>query len=165
MVEEQKPQGLRRIYRLKRELLALRRVIWPLREVINGLLRDGSPFFSKKIQTHLQDCYDHCIQLIDSLEMCRELAVSLMEVYLTIVANRQNEVMKTLTIMATIFIPLTFIAGIYGMNFKYMPELSVRYAYPLLLGFMAVAAAGMTALFYRKGWIGGGPAEDDEPDT
>ncbi len=161
MLDSRKPRGLRRIYKLKRELLSLRRAVWPLREVTNTLLRDGTPFLSKKIQTHLQDCYDHCIQLIETIEVYRELSVSLMEVYLSMVANRQNEIMKTLTITATIFIPLTFVAGIYGMNFEYMPELSIAYAYPLLLAIMLVATMGMVGLFYRKGWIGDGINDED----
>jgi len=146
--------AIQQIHHVKRELLAIRRAIWPLREVINSLLREGTTFITDKVQVHLRDCYDHCVQLIDVVETYRELGGGLMDVYLSSVANRQNDVMKTLTVIASIFIPLTFIAGLYGMNFEYMPELHVRWAYPVVLAIMMFAAFMMVVFFHRKGWIG-----------
>jgi magnesium transporter len=115
----------------------------------------------------LRDCYDHCVQIIDVLESYRDIAGGLMEVYLSSVANRQNDVMKVLTIMATIFIPLTFMAGLYGMNFENMPELHWPWAYPVLLAAMVLTAMGMVVVFRRKGWIGSSQSEphEDEPAT
>lgn len=141
------------IHNIKRELLAIRRAIWPFREVVNTLLREDIPFVSDKVRVHFRDCYDHCVQLIDVVETYRELAGGLMDVYLSSVANRQNEVMKTLTITASIFIPLTFMAGIYGMNFENMPELHTNWGYPILLITMAAVALVMVVYFLRKGWI------------
>ena len=142
-----------------------RRAIWPLREMLNTLLRDETPFITEKVQVHLRDCYDHCVQLIDVVETYRELASGLIDLHLSNVANRQNDVMKTLTIMASIFIPLTFMAGIYGMNFDSMPELHLAWAYPLLLILMVIVAIVMIVYFYRKGWIGPGQLTGRERDT
>ena len=147
---------LRKIHHAKRELLALRRTIWPQRETLNSLIRDTNPFIDEMTRMHLRDCYDHCVQLMDVIETYRELAAGLMDVYLSCVGNRQNEIMKVLTIMATIFIPLTFMAGVYGMNFQYMPELHVVWGYPFLLIAMALVAGGMLLYFRRKGWLGRG---------
>jgi magnesium transporter len=106
------------------------------------------------VRVYLRDCYDHCVQIMDVVETYRELAGGLMDVYLSSVGNRQNEVMKVLTIMASIFIPLTFLAGIYGMNFENMPELRARWGYPVLLSVMVIMGAIMVVYFRRKGWIG-----------
>ena len=146
---------VQQVHHIKRELLAVRRAVWPMREVMNSLVRDDIPFISDNLTSHLRDCYDHCVQVIDVVETHRELAGSLIDLYLSSVANRQNEVMKTLTIIATIFIPLTFLAGIYGMNFEHMPELHTRWGYPILLAIMAVLAVVMVAGFWRRGWLGG----------
>ncbi len=151
------PAILHRIQQVKRDLLALRRAIWPQREAINTLIRDENPLITDAVRVYLRDCYDHCVQIMDAVETYRELAGGLMDVYLSSVGNRQNEVMKVLTIMASIFIPLTFLAGIYGMNFETMPELHYPWAYPLLLAVMAVLAAGMIWYFRHKGWLGGRP--------
>lgn len=130
------PQTLAQIHRIKRDLLTLRRTIWPQRELLATLTRDGCPLISGEVQIYLRDCYDHAVQVLDMVETYRELAASLMDVYLSAVSNRMNEVMKTLTVISTIFIPLTFIAGIYGMNFNpqaspwNMPELSWYWGYP-----------------------------------
>lgn len=147
------PSLAARVHRLKRELLALRRGLWPMREMLGILLRDEVGPFDARLRVQLRDCQDHCTQLIDVLETYRELAGGLMDMYLSSVANRQNEVMKTLTIMASLFIPLTFLAGIYGMNFQHMPELHSRWGYPVTLGLMAVIALGMLTYFYRRGWL------------
>jgi magnesium transporter len=144
---------LQRIHHVKRELLAIRRAIWPQREVVNALIRDENPFITDNVRVYLRDCYDHCVQIIDVVETYRELAGGLMDVYLSSVGNRQNEVMKVLTIMASIFIPLTFMAGVYGMNFQNMPELQTRWGYPLLLAAMVVVVVAMILFFRRKGWI------------
>jgi magnesium transporter len=152
---------LQQIHEVKRELLGVRRILWPQREAINTLIRDESPFFNDMVRVYLRDCYDHCVQLMDVVETYRELAGGLMDVYLSSIGNRQNEVMKVLTIMASIFIPLTFMAGIYGMNFENMPELHVVWGYPMLLAAMLVVAIGMVLYFRRKGWLGrhGGNAD------
>lgn len=156
MLTRPQPLAVQRVHAIKRELLAIRRAIWPMREVVNTLLRDENPFITKKVDVQLRDCYDHCVQIIDTIETYRELSGSLMEFYLSSVANRQNEVMKTLTMMATIFIPLSFIAGVYGMNFEHMPELHYPWAYPILLAVMATLAIVMLIGFYRKGWLSSG---------
>lgn len=148
------PAVLARVHRTRRELLGLRRAVWPQREAVNGLVRDDSPLVSSTVRQYLRDCYDHAVQLADVIETYRELAAGLMDIYLSSVSQRTNEVMKVLTIMSTIFIPLTFLAGIYGMNFEYMPELHWRWAYPALMGLMAAIAILMLAGFWRRGWIG-----------
>ena len=155
IVASPRPAVLSEIHQAKRDLLALRRAIWPQREAINALIRDEDPLISDTVRVYLRDCYDHCVQLMDAIDTYRELAGGLMDVYLSSVGNRQNEVMKVLTIMASIFIPLTFMAGIYGMNFEHMPELHTRWGYPVLIAAMVVVAAGMIIYFYRKGWLGG----------
>ncbi len=151
------PAILQEIHQAKRDLLAIRRAIWPQREAINALIRDENPLISDIVRVYLRDCYDHCVQIMDGVETYRELTGSLMDVYLSSVGNRQNEVMKVLTIMASIFIPLTFMAGLYGMNFENMPELHTPWAYPFLLATMVVVAIGMLLFFRRKGWLGGPP--------
>ena len=152
---------LQEVHHAKRELLAIRRAVWPQRESVNGLIRDESEFVSDAIRTYLRDVYDHCVQIIDVVETYRELAGGLMDVYLSSIANRQNEVMKVLTILASIFIPLTFMAGIYGMNFDNMPELHTKWAYPMLLALMVVVAVGMVIFFRRKGWLGSPPSKPE----
>jgi len=154
IVETPSPSALKEVHATKRDLLALRRGIWPQREAINTLLRDESPFVTDEVKIYLRDCYDHCVQIMDAVETYRELVGGLMDVYLSSVGNRQNEVMKVLTIMASIFIPLTFLAGVYGMNFQNMPELSSRWGYPILLTIMFVTATMMFVFFRRRGWIG-----------
>lgn len=152
-------QTLERIHAIKRELLMLRRAIWPQRDAINALIRDGSDLISADVQIYLRDCYDHAIQVLDMVETYRELASSLMDVYLSSVGNKMNEIMKLLTVISSIFIPLTFIAGLYGMNFNSdkspwnMPELSWYWGYPACLGAMALTAGGLVYFFWRKGWF------------
>ncbi|MBN1341030.1 MAG: magnesium/cobalt transporter CorA [Phycisphaerae bacterium] len=154
IVEQPRRSILRRIHQMKRELLSVRRAIWPQREAINSLIRDENPLISDAVRVYLRDCYDHCIQIIDVVETYRELASGLMDVYLSSLGNRTNDVMKVLTIMASIFIPLTFMAGVYGMNFEHMPELRTRYGYPVLMAAMIAVAVGMVMFFRRKGWLG-----------
>ncbi|MFC2968590.1 magnesium/cobalt transporter CorA [Acidimangrovimonas pyrenivorans] len=148
------------IHRLRRELLALRHTLWPQREAVGALLRHDVPFVTDAVRTYLRDCADHSFQLMDMLEVYREVAQGLVDLHLSSLSNRMNEVMKVLTVIATIFIPMTFIAGLYGMNFDRaspfnMPELGWRYGYFFALGLMGLSAAAMLALFYRHGWIGG----------
>jgi len=152
-------QTLEKIHKLKRELLLMRRAIWPQRDAINSLIRDSSDLISSDVRVYLRDCYDHAVQVLDMVETYRELTSSLMDVYLSSVSNRMNEVMKLLTVISTIFIPLTFVAGVYGMNFNTersvwnMPELNWYFGYPLCLGVMVAIAASLIYYFYRKGWF------------
>lgn len=147
------PQTLEKIYQVRRELLALRRSIWPQRTAINKLIRDGSSLISPDVQIYLRDCYDHAIQVLDMVETYRELASSLMDVYLSSVGNKMNEIMKVLTIISTIFIPLTFIAGVYGMNFKYMPELNWTWGYFVCWLVMILISILLFYFFWRRGWF------------
>jgi magnesium transporter len=144
---------LQKLHSLKREMIFLRRAIWPLREVINGLLRGESPLFAASTLVYLRDVYDHTIQVIDTVETFREMLSGMMDIYLSSISNRMNEIMKVLTVIATIFMPLTFIAGVYGMNFKYMPELDWRWGYPASLLFMLVIGVAMGMYFHRKKWV------------
>ncbi len=152
-------QTLQRIHDLKRELLTLRRAIWPQRDAINTLIRDGSNLISPDVRLYLRDCYDHAIQVLDMVETYREIASSLMDVYLSSVSNRMNEIMKFLTVMSSIFIPLTFVAGVYGMNFNpdkspfNMPELNAYWGYPVCMASMFGIAIALVLFFRRKGWF------------
>jgi len=146
--------SLEKIHRAKRDLLTLRRAIWPLRDAINGLTREEHELVAHPTRVYLRDCYDHAVQGLDMVETYRELAAGLMDIYISTLSQRLNEVMKVLTIIATIFIPLTFVAGVYGMNFRHMPELEWRYGYPLVMLLMGAMAAGMVVYFARKGWLG-----------
>ncbi|MCC0175411.1 magnesium/cobalt transporter CorA [Waterburya agarophytonicola K14] len=147
------------VYQVKRELLALRRAIWPQRNALNTLIRDGSSFIDPDILIFLRDCYDHTVQIIDIIETYRELAASLTDIYLSAISNKMNEVMKLLTVISSIFIPLTFIAGIYGMNFNSsisplnMPELDWYWGYPMCWGLMLATAASLIYFFWRRGWF------------
>ena len=147
-------RGLRRIHRMRRDLLALRRAVWPQREAVNALIREETPLVSDMVRQYLRDCLDHAVQIADVIETYRELTASLMDLYLSTVGQRTNEVMKVLTVMASIFIPLTFLAGVYGMNFEYLPELRLHWAYPVLLGVMLLIGLGMLFYFRRRGWVG-----------
>jgi magnesium transporter len=154
------PGILHRLNQIKTELVLIRRGIWPQQETIGRLLRDSSKYFSETVRPYLRDTHDHCSQLVDVVDSHRELVNGLMNTYLSVMSNRTNEVMKVLTIMASIFIPLTFIAGVYGMNFQDMPELSKRWAYPLVLGVMAATAITMLVFFRRRGWLGGASEQE-----
>ncbi len=144
---------LKNIHQLKQEMLYLRRSIWPLREMVNALERSELSVISPDTKPYLRDVYDHTIQVIDIVETYRDMLSGMTDLYLSVVSNRMNEVMKVLTIIATIFIPLTFIAGVYGMNFEYMPELSVKWAYPAVLGVMGTIIVGMLVYFHRRNWL------------
>ncbi|MBE9117846.1 magnesium/cobalt transporter CorA [Lusitaniella coriacea LEGE 07157] len=144
---------LEQIYDVRRELLALRRSIWPLRNVINTLIRDNNALINNDVQLYFRDCYDHVIQLLDIVETYRELASGLMDVYLSSISNKMNEIVNFLTVISTIFIPLTFIAGVYGMNFKNMPELDWQWGYFACWGVMIVIALSLLLLFWKRGWF------------
>ncbi|MBV9386953.1 MAG: magnesium/cobalt transporter CorA [Chroococcidiopsidaceae cyanobacterium CP_BM_ER_R8_30] len=152
-------QTLKKIYQVKRELLALRRAIWPQRDAINILIRDSNTLVSDEVRVYLRDSYDHAIQVLDMVETYRELAAGLMDVYLSAVSNKMNEVMKLLTVISTIFIPLTFVVGVYGMNFDpdrsplNMPELTWYWGYPLCWAVMIAIASGLVFFFWRRGWF------------
>lgn len=152
-------ETLQEIYQIRRELLQLRRSIWPHRDVINSLIRDGYELISEEMKPYLRDCYDHSVQVMDMVENYREITNGLMDVYLSAVGNRTNEVMKFLTVMSSVFIPLTFIVGVYGMNFNTekspynMPELNWELGYPLCWAVMIVIATGLFLFFWRKGWF------------
>jgi magnesium transporter len=153
LVTDPGKETMARIHHFKREMILLRRSIWPLREVVSGLQREESPLVTEGVGLYLRDVYDHTIQVIDTVETFRDIISGMLDLYLSSVSNRMNEVMKVLTIIATIFIPLTFFAGIYGMNFEYMPELHWKYSYPLLWLLMVGSAAGMLVFFRRKKWL------------
>lgn len=148
------------IHDVKRELLYVRRAIWPQREALNTLVRDDIAHINAETRLYLRDCYDHTVRIIDLVETYREVCSDLMDLYLSSISNRMNEIMKVLTIISTLFIPLTFIVGIYGMNFDpaisplNMPETKWYFGYPLCLAVMGVIAVGQFIFFRRKGWIG-----------
>lgn len=148
------PNVLKEIHNLKTEMLFIRKAIWPLREIINVLARGDSPLFSHGTLIYLRDVYDHVIQVIDTVEMYRDMVTGMFDIYISSVSYKLNEVMKVLTIIATIFIPLTFIVGLYGMNFKYMPELEWEWGYPAVLLLMGFITIFMISYFRRKKWIG-----------
>jgi magnesium transporter len=159
IINEPKTEHLQRIHSLRRDMIFFRKSVWSLRDGINSLIRDDSPLISGDVKIFLRDVYDHVVQVIDSIETSREMVIGLFDMYMSGLSNRMNEVMKVLTIIATIFIPLTFIAGIYGMNFDpevspfNMPELSWYYGYPLSLFLMILILIGMLFYFRRKGWL------------
>ena len=153
LVENATPETLRQIHHFKREMLMLRKSIWPQREVLSLLSRDESPLISNETRLYLRDVYDHTIHVIDTVDTIRELLVGMLDLYLSSMNNRMNEVMKVLTIFATIFMPLTFIAGVYGMNFEVMPELQWVYGYPAVLGVMLLIGSGLVIFFKRRKWL------------
>jgi magnesium transporter len=147
------PEILQAIYDLKRELIYFRKQVWPVREVLNAWQKTESALVQEANKIFLRDVYDHTIQVIDTIESFRDIISGVMDLYMSTVSNKMNEVMKVLTIIATIFIPLTFVAGIYGMNFKFMPELEWRWSYPLLWAFLFLIFSGMVVYFKRKKWL------------
>ena len=141
------------LHRHKRDLLSLRRAVWPLREVLSSVSKEESPLLRRETKVFWRDLYDHCIQVIDIVETARDTLASMHDTYLSSISNRMNEVMKVLTIFSTIFMPITFIAGVYGMNFQYMPELAWKPAYFITLAVMALIAIGMALYFRHRRWI------------
>jgi len=144
---------VQQIHSLKRQMISLRKSIWPLRELIGGIQKSESSLIKETTDFYLRDVYDHTIQIIDTIESFRDMVSGLLDIYLSSLSNKMNAVMKVLTIIATLFIPLTFVAGIYGMNFEYMPELKVRWAYGAVWLVMITIAVIMLFYFRRKKWI------------
>jgi magnesium transporter len=155
------PHMVLEIHELKRDLLAIRRIVWAQREMINSLLRSDSTLITARTATHLRDCYDHSVELLDIVESYREISSGFIEIFLSMLGIKTNEVMKVLTIIATIFIPLSFIASLYGMNFDTasspwnMPELKWSFGYPFALGLMGIVALALMLYFRARGWLGG----------
>ena len=153
LVNQPSDDTLQKIYKYKNEMIFLRKSVWPLREVINGLEKSDTKFINSSVKLYLRDVYDHTIQVIETVETIRDMLGGMLDIYLSSISNKMNEVMKVLTIIATIFIPLTFIAGIYGMNFEYIPELTWQNGYFVVLIVMAVIAAYMVYYFKKKKWL------------
>lgn len=153
LLKSQNNQSLHELYHLKRELLLVRRAAWPAREVLARLQRDDLPLIQAEHKVYYRDVYDHTIQVIDTVETYRDLVAGMVDLYQSMQSNRMNAIMKVLTIISTIFIPLTFIAGVYGMNFEYMPELDTEYGYFFSLAAMAAIAITMVFWFRRKKWL------------
>ncbi len=153
LISDPTPELLKSVHNLKRELIYLRKSVWPLREVLSQVLRGETSLVSENTSVYLRDVYDHTIQVIDTVETFRDMVSGMVDMYMSSVSNRMNEVMKVLTIIATIFIPLTFIAGIYGMNFEHMPELKWGWAYPTALAVMVLVAVVMLVFFRKKKWL------------
>lgn len=144
---------LQQVHHIKRELLLLRRAVWPMREVVSAFSREETEVLSDTTRTYLRDVYDHTVQIIDMVETYREFAHGLTETYMTSLSNRMNEIMKVLTIITTIFVPLTFLAGVYGMNFHHFPELELPYSYPIFWGVCLSVAIAMIVWFKRRNWL------------
>jgi magnesium transporter len=153
LINEPTPETLQAIHRSKRDLIFMRKSVWPLREVVRGLQRGESKLIKKGTEKYLRDVYDHTIQVIDTIETFRDMLSGMLDIYLSSVSNKMNEVMKVLTIIATIFIPITFVAGIYGMNFEYMPELGWKYGYFTVWLVIITVMALMIVYFKRKKWL------------
>jgi magnesium transporter len=153
VISQPGPATVESIQNLKRELLYLRKSVWPLREAILGLEKGGSPLIADKTAIYLRDVYDHSIQIIDTVETFRDMVSGMVDIYLSGASNRMNQIMKVLTIIATLFIPLTFIVGVYGMNFRYMPELQWHYGYFIVWAIMISIDVLMLFYFRRKNWL------------
>ncbi len=153
LVTNSTPETPQAIHHLKREMIFLRKSVWPLREVVNHLERGESTLIHGSTGVYLRDVYDHTIQVIDTIETSRDILSGMLDIYLSSVSNRMNQIIKVLTIIATIFMPLTLIAGIYGMNFEYMPELGWRWGYPVVLLVMVVVGISMFVYSRRKKWL------------
>jgi magnesium transporter len=153
VLTEPDAQTLKSIYSLRRDLLVVRRAVWPVREVAGGLERDETALISPATKTYFRDVYDHTIQAIDTIETLRDIVTAMLDIYLSNLSNRMTAVMKVLTIITTIFMPLTFIAGVYGMNFRHMPELEWPWGYPAVLSGMAIIGLLMVWFFRRRHWL------------
>jgi len=153
LVSEPTSDTIQDIHRMKREMIFLRRSVWPLREVVSGLRRGESPLINKETAVYLGDAYDHIIQVIDTVESYRDMVAGMLDIYLSSLTYKMNQIMKVLTIIATIFIPLTFLTGVYGMNFHFMPELGWRWSYPIFWAVSAGIVIWMLFYFKRKKWL------------
>ena len=153
VVDDPKPETLNEIHALKRQLLFVRRAVWPLRDVMTNLSRSDCSFLQHPTRLFFRDVYDHVVQIVDTIEILRDMVSASLDIYLSSVSYRLNTIMRVLTVITTIFMPLSFIASIYGMNFEYMPELRSPWGYPLVLGVMAAVGVGMLVLFRNKRWL------------
>ncbi len=153
VLENPRVQVLNEIQRQKRQVILLRRAVWPLRDVVARLERAEGDLFGPDMRVYVKDLHDHSVQVMETVETFRDVMGGVLDIYLSQVSNRMNQVMKVLTVIATIFIPLTFLVGVYGMNFEFMPELAWRWGYPALWGFMVTLAVVMLVLFKRKNWL------------
>ncbi len=153
IIKNPNPQSLNELYSLKRELTLMRRVIFPLREMLTNLIREEAPLITSNTSLYLRDVLDHVMQVVETIDSFRELSASLMDLYLSQASNKMNNVMKVLTVISVIFMPLTFVAGIYGMNFDYMPELHWHYGYYVVWGIMILLVITMLLWFKRKKWL------------
>jgi len=153
LMTEPSKKTLHAIHQMKREMIYLRKSVWPLREVVSALNREDSPLIKDSTKIYLRDVYDHTIQVIDAIETFRDMLSGILDIYLSSLSNKMNEIMKFLTIIGTIFIPLTFVAGVYGMNFHFMPELRWHYGYFAVLAFMALVGITMLIYFKWKKWL------------
>ena len=153
LLEDPDAEDIEALHVMKRQMITLRKSIWPLREVISKLERGSIEFIEDTTRLYLQDVYDHTIQAIEAVETYRDLLAGMLDIYLSSISNRMNEIMKVLTIIGTIFIPLTFVAGVYGMNFEHMPELEWRLAYPAVWVVMIAITIAMLVYFRRKKWL------------
>ena len=153
LVQNATPASLQKINRLKKEMIFLRKSVWPLREVVTAMERSESSIIRDTTIIYIRDVYDHVIQVIDTLETIRDMVSGMIDIYLSGLSYRMNEIMKVLTLIATIFIPLTFVAGVYGMNFRYMPELAWEYGYVMVWGVMIAMVVGMLLYFRKKHWV------------
>ena len=153
LASEPTEKTLQQIHSIKREMVFLRKSVWPLRELVNSLVRSESSLVKESTNIYLRDVYDHTIQVIDTVETFRDMVSGTLDIYLSSISNKMNAIMKVLTMIATIFIPLTFIAGLYGMNFKYMPELEWFWAYPVVLLIMSIVTVVMLGYFKKKKWL------------
>jgi magnesium transporter len=153
LLENPSPETLQTLHEMKREMIYLRKQIWPIRELINSLVKGESSLINESTGLFFRDIYDHTIQIIDTIESYRDILSGMLDIYLSTLSNKMNEVMKVLTIIATIFIPITFVAGIYGMNFKFMPELEWRWGYAMVWAIIVVAIGIMVGFFKKKQWL------------
>jgi len=153
VVTKPAPETVQKLHKLKREMIFLRKAVWPLREVLAAMTRRESKLITDPVMIYIRDVYDHVIQVIDIIEVCRDMLSGMLDIYLSSMSNRLNEVMKFLTVIATIFMPLSFLASMWGMNFKTMPELEMRWGYPIALFVMASIAGSMIVWFRKKRWL------------
>ncbi|MDH3835373.1 MAG: magnesium/cobalt transporter CorA, partial [Desulfobacteraceae bacterium] len=153
LLENPSPETLQTLHEMKREMIYLRKQIWPIREMINSLVKGETSLVNESTSLFFRDIYDHTIQIIDTIESFRDILSGMLDIYLSTLSNKMNEVMKVLTIIATIFIPITFVAGIYGMNFKFMPELEWRWGYVMVWAIIVVVVGIMIGFFKKKQWL------------
>jgi magnesium transporter len=153
LISNPTPELLKSIYQLKREIIYLRKSVWPLREVVSRLERDEHDLITEETKLFIRDVYDHTIQVIETIESYRDITAGMLDIYLSSLSNKMNSIMKVLTMISTIFIPLTFIVGVYGMNFEYLPEIHWKYSYLIVWIVMILIAISMVWYFRRKKWL------------